>query len=157
MSLSDPFLMRNLVYGIEDSLVSTSGVIIGIALAGVKRREILITGSILVMVEALSMAFGSFVSEDSFMLTAKMAHAPMDVLKYALVMFLSYVLAGLVPMLPFILDFDHAWRYSFALAILALFSLLYWFDRKIKKASILATVGGVILGISVMTGSYLKH
>lgn len=156
MSLTDPFLIRNLVYGIEDSIISTTGVVVGIAMTEMKRKDILVTGAILVLAEALSMSFGSFVSEDSFMTTANMSHTALDVVKYAMVMFVAYIVAGLVPMLPFIFDLEDAWKYSFGLACVALFTLMYAFDRNPKKALALASIGGGIIGVSVMAGRALK-
>src|SRR5262245_46938731 len=56
---------RNFVFGVEDSLVSTVGLLSGVAIAGLAREEIFLTGVILIFVEAVSMAAGSFLSESS--------------------------------------------------------------------------------------------
>lgn len=157
MNIENPFVMRNLVYGVEDSLISTTGVVVGVSLSGLARREVLVTGLILVMVEALSMSFGAFVSEDAYMETAEIPRTTKEVSKYALIMFVSYVLAGLVPLLPFIIDLPGAWRYSLGLALLALFALVYGVQKNIKKASILTGIGGLILGASVVAGRALKN
>ena len=57
--------IRNFVFGVEDSLVSTVGLLSGVAIAGVEQKYIFITGLILIFVEAFSMAVGSFLSEES--------------------------------------------------------------------------------------------
>ena len=49
----------------EDSLVSTVGLLSGVAVANVPMTTILLTGLILIFVEAISMAAGSFLSEYS--------------------------------------------------------------------------------------------
>ena len=154
--LQDPFFVRNLVYGIEDSLISTTGVVAGVALAGLKHGDVVTTGGILVLVEALSMAFGAFVSEDSFMTTAKMTHGATDVLSYAAIMFVAYLAAGLIPLAPFLLRLDGAWKYSIALAVASLFALVRIVQGDTKKAAALAGVGSIILGVSVATGRLLK-
>lgn len=154
--MDDPFVVRNLVYGVEDSLLSTTGVVVGVSFAGLSRREIIVTGLVLVLVEALSMSFGSFVSEDSFMEASDIQHTPGKVFQYALIMFFSYVLAGLVPLIPFILDVHGAWKYSVGLAIGALFCLILAVQKKPRKAAAVAGVGAVILGASISAGRVLK-
>jgi len=56
--------LRNFVFGVEDSLVSTVGLLSGIAAAGVAQKDILVSGVVLIFVEAFSMAVGSFLSEE---------------------------------------------------------------------------------------------
>lgn len=154
--MDNPFVMRNLVYGIEDSLVSTTGVVVGISLSGLQRQEILITGFILVLVEALSMSFGAFVSEDAYMKTADMPRTVKEVSTYATVMFVSYVLAGLLPLLPFLADVQDAWKYSVGLALAALFVLVYGVQKNTRKATVLTGIGGTILAASIVAGKTLK-
>lgn len=156
VSWTDPFFIRNLVYGIEDSLLSTTGVVVGVALAGMSRPSVVITGSILTLVGALSMAFGAFVSEESFMKTAKLKYGVKNVLTYATVMFTAYAFAGLVPMLPFIVGVSGAWAYSIGLALLALWGLVMAVHRNVTKAATLAGIGGVVLGTSVLVGRALN-
>jgi VIT1/CCC1 family predicted Fe2+/Mn2+ transporter len=154
---ADPFFIRNLVYGIEDSLLSTTGVIVGISLAGQQRAHVLVTGFILVLVEALSMALGSFLSEDTFMKAARVQHTTRDVMKYAAVMCISYLVAGLVPMLPFILDLDGAWKYSVAFALTAMYVLVRTFhEDSEKKAGVFTSVAAVVLAVSVFAGRFLN-
>ena len=57
--------LRNFVFGVEDSLVSTVGLLSGIAIAGMNRESIFATGVVLIFVEAVSMAAGSFLAETS--------------------------------------------------------------------------------------------
>lgn len=154
--MDDPFIARNLTYGVQDSLISTTGVVAGMSLAGLKRREILVTGLILVIVEAMSMSFGSFISEESFVLAAGMQHTVWDIVKYATVMLVSYVLAGGIPLLPFLLDIDDAWQWSVALALATLFVLIMYVQGDPNKAGTLTSVGGSILAVSILSGRALK-
>jgi len=57
--------IRELVFGLEDSLVSTVGVVVGVAAGAPDRGIVLLSGSVLIVVEALSMAAGSFLSSKS--------------------------------------------------------------------------------------------
>ena len=157
----DPFLARNLVYGIQDSLVSTAGVVIGTSLAGLASRDVLVAGVILVIVESMSMAFGSFVSEDSFMIQADIAHDWRTIVKYSAAMLGAYVAAGALVMLPFLLDVRYAWQSSAALSLGALWALMYAYQRptrrqRVGKSITLTVVAAAILALSVISGKLLR-
>ncbi len=57
--------VREFVFGLEDGLVSTLGAVIGIAAGSSDRRVVILSGLVLVAVEALSMAAGSYLSNKS--------------------------------------------------------------------------------------------
>jgi len=58
-------LFRDFVFGIEDSLVSTTGVLTGIAGATLDPKIIILSGIVVVAVEATSMGAGSYLSTKS--------------------------------------------------------------------------------------------
>src|SRR3989344_6061770 len=96
--------LRTVVFGVNDSLVSTVGFLAGISVAGVPRATIILTGIIYALVEAFSMAMGDFLSEES----AEEYESKSDVNDRSsaiagLFMFLSSVLAALVPLMPYLL------------------------------------------------------
>lgn len=154
---NDPFFARNFVYGVQDSLISTSGVILGVSFADFTNKNILITGYILVLVEALSMGYGSFISEDAFMKTAKMKYTEKTVLKYGIIMFVSYALAGLIPLLPFILNIKNAWKYSILFTFSTLLMLIYTFQHDLNKTIKQTLIGFLILVISLNIGKKVKQ
>lgn len=57
--------LRELVFGLEDGLVSTMGVITGVASGTGDRMIIILSGIVVIFVEALSMAAGSYLSSKS--------------------------------------------------------------------------------------------
>src|SRR5689334_1511262 len=57
--------IRELVFGLEDGLVSTLGAVAGIAAGTEDGRIVVLSGLVLVSVEALSMAAGSYLSNKS--------------------------------------------------------------------------------------------
>lgn len=153
----DPFIIRNLTYGIEDSILSTTGLILGIDAAGVSRVNIIITGLVLLFVEASSMAYGAFLSEESFLVFSKYSsYTNWQVSKYALTMFLSYAIAGLIPLFPYIIDVKHAYKYAIILTTITLFSLLLFIHNNIYKALIMTAIGLIILYSSINLGKYLN-
>lgn len=156
MYWKDPFFIRNLTYGLEDSLISTTGLLAGITFAGMPNQYVVIAGIILILVEALSMGFGSLVSEESFLITAKTKYTIGQVVFYALTMFISYVVAGAVVLAPYALNLENSYAVSIILAIGLLFVLIFAIQKDITKAILMTCIGAVILAITIVTGKFLE-
>ena len=158
----DGTYVRNFVFGVEDSLVSTVGLLSGIAIAGVASSTILLTGTVLIFVEAFSMAAGSFLSEVSVeeYEAPKKRHSR-SVLGGA-IMFGSYFVAGFIPLFPYVLGTpERALAYSISLSIIALFILGAWSGAMSSKglfrgAIRMAIIGGMAIAVGVVVGSYLS-
>src|SRR3990167_10071302 len=101
-ALRSALFLRNLVFGVEDGLVSTVGLLSGIAIAGAPRGTIFLTGGVLIFVEAFSMAAGSLLSEASVEEMDGGVDDTRGSLAAGVVMFGSYFAAGLVPLFPYI-------------------------------------------------------
>ena len=131
--LSDPFVIKNLTFGIEDSIISTSGVLLGVNAANLSRQEILITGFILVLVESLSMSYGTFISDEAFSKTEGTSKTTIDVFYYALVMFLSYFLIGMILLSPFYFNLKNPSVYVIAIALSLLAFIIYFNEKNLQK------------------------
>lgn len=105
--------------------MSTVGLLSGIAVGGVARSQIVMTGIILLLVEAFSMAVGSLLSEQSA--EEYLNHREVSMRPAAtdsIIMFTSYFLAGLVTLAPyFVMKANVALPISIALSLTALFLL----------------------------------
>lgn len=114
--------IRSFTFGVEDSLISTVGLLSGIAAGRVDRLTIVLTGLVLVFVEAFSMAIGALLSEQSAQEYLRHKEVPLSrALGTAAIMFTSYLLAGLVPLSPYIFFFSGlAFWLSIGLSLLAL-------------------------------------
>lgn len=155
--------VRNFVFGVEDSLVSTVGLLSGIAAAGVGRGTILLTGVILIFVEALSMAVGSYLSE--FSAEEYMRHTEMSFkhpLLGGVIMFFSYFLAGFVPLLPYALA---SRSFAFILSILgslvALFALGVVSARAVRRPFLRSALrmlflGGIAIAVGIIVGQFMQ-
>jgi len=94
--------LREIVFGLEDGLVSTLGAITGIATATGDPRIVVISGLVIVAVESLSMAAGTYLSNKSeieakkpwFPFIRKNYHQP---LRDSVFMGVSYIIGGSVP------------------------------------------------------------
>jgi VIT1/CCC1 family predicted Fe2+/Mn2+ transporter len=118
-------LVWNFTFGVEDSLVSTVGLVSGIAAGGLKADAILMTGLVLVCVEAFSMGVGSFLSDQSAEESEKHKEIPSGKsLPGAMVMFVSYLLSGMIPLVPYtVFAVGEAVIISIGLTIVSLFVL----------------------------------
>lgn len=151
--------VRNFIFGVEDSLVSTVGLLSGIAIADVPRTTILLTGMVLIFVEAVSMAAGSFLSESSAESYVSKHEAPLrSSVSASLIMFFSYFLAGFVPLSPYLLlPVSSAFPVSIVASLIALFvlgalSARMSQTRLIRSALRMLIIGGVAIAVGIIVG-----
>jgi vacuolar iron transporter family protein len=155
--------LRSFIFGVEDSLVSTVGLLSGIAIAGVPQKTIFLTGVVLIFVEAFSMAAGSFLSESSVEeYVGKTDRRLSTSIQVGIVMFFSYFLSGFVPLFPYVLlPVDSAFPVSVISSLAALFALGAWggsISHKNLTTSALRMfiIGGVAIGVGIIVG-WLVH
>lgn len=156
-------LARNIVFGVEDSLVSTVGLISGIAAAQVPGPTIVITGIILIIVEAISMAVGSFLSEEYALESVEKKDVALGLPFFgSAIMFFSYTLAGLIPLLPYtVFEVSTAFYLSIVCSLAALFILGAVSVRRTLIETLhhglkMLILGGLAIVIGVLLGSALK-
>src|SRR3990167_8866073 len=95
--------LRSLMFGLQDGLVSTTGVVVGIS-TGISEREIIVLAAfVAVTVEATSMAAGQYSSEKAVHQMDKSGKHTDSLIIGALVMFLSYLVGGAIPIIPTLL------------------------------------------------------
>lgn len=152
-------VIRNFTFGVEDSLVSTVGLLVGIAVADVSRTSIVITGLVLIFVEAFSMAVGSLLSEESVEEYQQKDRADFKKpIHAALIMFFSYVLAGLIPLSPFFYSASSgAIAVSIGLTLISLFMLgvvnAKLFQTKMLRDGLFTLImGGIAIMVGVVVG-----
>lgn len=155
---SSALYLRSIVFGINDSLVSTVGFLAGISVAGVPRATIALAGITYALVEAFSMAMGDFVSEESaeeYVSRSNVNDRPSVV--SAIFMFISCVLASLIPLVPYIVfTSGTALAVSISLSIGSLF-IVGMLSARFSRLPVLwrgvrmAILGGaaIVIGISV--------
>ncbi len=160
---SKTILLRNFIFGVEDSLVSTVGLLSGVAAAGLSKPSIILTGLILIFVEAFSMGAGSLISEHSAdeyrgknKLTGTQFYGGLTMLS-------SYFIAGILPIAPYaLLDAKTAFFTSIAASLFGLI-ILGIIKAKIFKAKIfhhafeVFLIGGIAIAIGVAIGTLLKN
>ena len=159
---SSALYLRSIVFGINDSLVSTVGFLAGISVAGVPKSIIVLTGIVYALVESFSMAMGDFVSEESAEeYASKSSGNNRHSLLAAIFMFISCVLASLIPLLPYILfSTDSALFVSIGLSVLSLF-IVGMISARFSRLPVLwrgvrmALLGGMAIVMGVAVGMFM--
>jgi len=208
--------IRQVVFGVEDGLISTLGVLTGIAGGSNNRAIIILSGIVIVLVEALSMGAGTYLSskserqaqekilreeldeirknpqaekkelisfykkrgyhddeikkmvrhvmKDEKLLLEEMAHKELGIvmgqyekpLKNSVYMFFSYIIGGIVPVLPyFFLPVGYGIIFSIILACLSLFILGYYKGQLTETNKSKSGLEMLVIGAAVSAVAYL--
>jgi len=148
-------------FGVEDSLVSTTGALAGIAVGAGSTEVILLTGLVIIAVESTSMAASEFVSEETEEDIEKLKN-PASPLVSGLIIFITYVLAGLIPLAPYLfLPHLTAIPVSIGLALLGLIILGVYKGKITHKSPVRSAIevfviGGIAAGIGLVVGLIFK-
>lgn len=164
MSSKQTFVLyvRTFIFGVEDSLVSTVGLLSGVALSGADRNAILLSGFILIFVEAFSMGVGSLLSEhqaESYLArrSVPIGHAATS----GALMFVSYLIAGLIPLAPYLYYTNSvAISLSIALTLLALFvlgmvSAFFFKISLLRNGFEMLIMGGLAILVGILVGHFV--
>jgi len=151
--------IKNFIFGVEDSLVSTVGLLSGVAAAGLPKKDIFVAGIVLIFVEAFSMGVGSYLSEDFAEDLA--SHKPRNNSTFfaSVIMLLSYFVAGFIPLAPYLFfPTSTAIYISISFSIFSLFLLGYLGGKKfnispLKHGLKMMFIGGAAILIGTLIGS----
>lgn len=145
----------------QDALVSTTGVVVGVAAGNAGREMMLLAATVTVLVEAISMASGQYVSEESIHTLEKKKHAD-NLLIGAVLMFVAYLIGGAIPILP-ILFIPKEWMTgtSLAASLVGLFLLGWWkstisSEQKLRTSVQVMLIGGMSALIGLIVGSFFQ-
>lgn len=161
---SSDSIIRNLVFGIQDSFGSTVGFLSGVAVSGISRETLLFTGILLIFVEAFSMALGSLISEHVVLEAQQKRRLKLfKSLKGPATMFIAYVLSGFVPLTPYILFWGpYSLPISIAVSLITLAFTSYISAKMYKisplhhiKETLLISV--IAIGVGVIVGKLFPN
>lgn len=154
--------IRSAFFGLQDGLVSTTGVVVGIS-AGVNDKSIVILASLVaVTVEASSMAAGQYSSEKAVHQMDKTGRHTDSLLLGALIMFFAYLGAGMIPILPVIIVGPPTSSFlGLTMALFGLFTIGFLRgkitgEKPFHNAIELLIIGGTATAIGLIVGYFLK-
>lgn len=154
--------IRSAFFGLQDGLVSTTGVVVGIS-AGVHDKAIVVLASLVaVTVEATSMAAGQYSSEKAVHQMDKTGRHSDSLMVGALIMFVAYLGAGMIPVLPVIIvGPPQSSVIGVILALIGLFVVgyvrgLFAREQPLRNAIELSVIGGAATAIGLIVGYFLR-
>lgn len=155
--------IREIVFGLEDSLVSTLGALTGIAVGTGSTFIVVLSGLVLLAAEGMSMAAGSYLSSKSAYEVEKQLHRTegqkfnhaSHPVRAALVMGISYFIGGMFPLAPyFFLPIHLALVVSIPATALVLFMVGAWSSLFTKRP---ATRSGLEMVIISLTAALIGY
>ncbi len=140
-------------------MVSTVGLLSGIAAAGLPKKNIFVAGIVLIFVEAFSMGVGSYLSEDFTDDMRSRKYKRNTTFFASLIMLISYFSAGLIPLAPYVfLPIDIAMYVSMTCSIFVLFLLGFLGGKKFQVSPLkhglkMMFIGGSAIFIGTFIGN----
>jgi vacuolar iron transporter family protein len=154
---------RNFIFGVEDGLVSTVAFLAGVSVTNIDIKTLFVSGVVLIFVEAFSMAAGSYLSEESTEeFEQKSVVRSLVPIGGALIMFFSYFVAGLIPLVPYLLVVgSSAMIVSIACTLVALLILgvvggTLSGVRAVRGGIRAVVVGGLAIALGIFVGSFAE-
>ncbi len=159
--------MREIIFGLEDSLVSTLGAITGIAVGTNNTYIVILSGLVILFAEGTSMSAGSYLSTKHAREAEVLFHERKGLeiheeashpIRAAVVMGTFYLLGGIIPLTPyFLLPVTEAILPAIILTALTLFFVGFWaasFTKtsKIKSGLEMAAVSLAAAGVGYAIG-----
>ena len=156
MDIAKNQYIRTIIFAVEDSLVSTTGLIAGISVGTHNKAVVIVSGIVGIAVEAISMGASQYISDDAIEQAVK-DRRDSQAFKDGLLMLASYFVAGLIPLLPVIFfSYPTSLYFSVFFALIGLVVLGYLKSKvlhtnPIRGAIKVVIVGGLatLLGIAV--------
>lgn len=152
--------LQSAVFGFNDALVSTTGVIVGVSTGTNDKSIVILAGVVTILVEALSMGAGQYSSSKSIHQLDKVDTFRVPITS-GIIMFISYFLGGLVPLLPILLfPMEYSRDVAIAAALIGLFVLGYYKGKIVKVSPIksaieILIIGGIATAIGIVVGNLL--
>ena len=152
--------LQSAMFGFNDALVSTTGVIVGISTGTSNKEVVILAGVVTILVEALSMGSGQYLSSKSAHQLEK-DHSSKVPLISGIIMFWAYFMAGLVPLLPiFIFPMAYSRDVAIVASLIGLLILGYVKGKVVdvsplKSAIEIFIIGGLATAIGIVVGNIL--
>ncbi len=154
--------LRSLMFGLQDGIVSTTGVVVGISIGIDNKAVIVLAALVAVMVEASSMAAGQYSSEKAVHQMDKSGKHTDNLYIGALIMFFAYLFGGMFSVVPtIILDQPVARYVAIISAFVGLFVIGYLKGQIVehkpwRSAIELFVIGAIATIVGIIVGHFLK-
>jgi VIT1/CCC1 family predicted Fe2+/Mn2+ transporter len=152
--------LQSAMFGFNDALVSTTGVIVGISTGTSNKEVVILAGTVTILVEALSMGSGQYLSSKSAHQLDKVVKSRVPLIS-GIIMFFAYFLAGLVPLLPILIfPMEYSRNVAIIASLIGLLTLGYVKGKIVdvspwRSALEIFIIGGLATAIGIVVGNVL--
>lgn len=156
--------LRSMVFAANDGIITTFAVVTGATGASLNPSVVIILGFANLLADGFSMATGVYMGSKSEKEYEKSNNNPHwrsdDPYGQAIVTFFSFVLFGLIPLVPFVLSLALPFYLSIFFVVIALFVLgmiksLYSKKNLIKGGFEVLLIGGMAAAIAYLVGLFI--
>lgn len=137
-----------IVYGGVDGLVTTFSIIAGSVGINLQNTAIIILAIANIISDGFSMGVSSYLAE-------QMRHNNKNPYLVGFFTFISFVLVGIIPIIPFLLQMQNAFTYAIYILLVCLF-LLGYLKGNIYQAFRTLTIGGITVSMAYYISKYLN-
>jgi VIT1/CCC1 family predicted Fe2+/Mn2+ transporter len=153
--------LRDFVFAADDGIITTFAVVAGSLGASLSPRIVLILGAANLLADGFAMASGNYLAvkseeeyEEAEDKTHRYHHSP---LPHALITFFSFVVAGLIPLLPYLFGISQSFYVASGLVLISLFIVGSARTRFTKKPWFvggveMVLIGGLAASVAYITG-----
>jgi VIT1/CCC1 family predicted Fe2+/Mn2+ transporter len=163
--------VRELIYGANDGIITTFAVVAGVAGGGLSVSVVLIIGAANLFADGLSMAVGNYLSirsHESVLETQDLPEEEAFPVRHAGATFLAFVLAGALPLMPYMIPALPLDRFtlSIALTFLAMFLVgasralianVRWWKAGLEMLGLGAVVAALAYGSGALVASLIDR
>ena len=163
--------IRELIYGANDGIITTFAVVAGVAGGGLSLRVVLIIGAAHLIADGLSMAAGNYLairSHESVLETQNLPEEEAFPVRHAGATFLAFVIAGIVPLAPYMVPSLSIDRFgsSIALTLLAMFGVgasrarianVRWWKAGLEMLALGAIVAALAYGSGALVAAIVER
>jgi VIT1/CCC1 family predicted Fe2+/Mn2+ transporter len=158
--------LGDIIFAASDGIITTFAIVAGSTGAGFDNHVILILGFANLFADSFSMASSNFlgVKSETEYKEARNRESKKEGLPiiHALITFTSFVLVGLVPLVPFIFNFQNAFTSSMVFVVLAMFLVgfirsVYTKKGVLKCVAEMLFVGGLAALAAFAIGFFVEN
>lgn len=168
-----PKILKALVYGANDGIVTTFAVVAGVAGAKLSASVVIIMGLANLFADGLSMGLGDYLGAKSEFRLRKLNNKKendRDIWKTGVITFGAFLIAGCMPLAPYLIEasgldlFSDNFRVSIGATLAALFVVGSarswvtkdnWFRNGIEMLSVGAVAAGMAYGLGAVVEMFL--
>ena len=162
------YYVVDIVYGANDGIITTFAVVAGVIGAGLSSDIVIIIGFASLVADGFSMATSDYLAQKSERavidsVEGKRAHRHTDPYRSATITFLSFLIAGLIPLIPFLFieSMENAFLYTIVATGAALFIVGALRTLLTKRNTLVSgiemmIIGGIAAALAYFIGQFIS-